>query len=860
VLTAIQASNRDRRSDHHVSNDPETNDDDVSPDEAQAEVVDEPKPVKPPARWSEVWHLPALVGAAGMLVVGIMALMLTRPETNFDMLLDELGGTISNKRYEGAFAKCRHLDTSYDLMSPTQQSRFHALRGDLYYSRQFDEGGLLEENLTRCIGDYHAAEELGAELTPDQLYRVTDSLINLSRINEAHEFLARIPAANATLRHRLIRSLVERNIALRDMDYDRTFELLGQLLAEPDLDREDRIWAIANRAELQIERGYVVEAVNGLLVAIQQLTAEGYDQFPALYVLLGRGYYELGDHERSLEHLNYASKWLEATDELRSSVLFLLGRIAQNASDMEEAFLNFDTVIKELPSASAYLPSLLGRAEIYAQTDRFPPALEDYTNLIAQLVDLSRRGKDRRDITSDDVTASMIVWHDRLQAAGDLVMAKRFLKAAERLYESGEPIPDNLLVRLANTHAEFAQSLLDGALQAGRDVAEKKGLSTALITRERLDPATQVEIRQGFLSAAEYYRTRAIRNQLDDPQTTLDSLWSAAQAFDKGGDYVMAIESLKQFIQRSAGEPRQVDGMYFLGRCYQSVGDYAGAIVQFRELIDRHTKTLAAEHSYVPLAQCHLSRNTGEDAIEAERILSNVVISGAPAGPSDTLGPTSSDYKDALVELGSLYLDSDRYQLSQDPQTYPVKAVEILDEAVKRCTDDPRIVLLQYRLAHAYRRYAAMVEKELELEHTYAQRADMSSRREQYLEEAVANYASAINGFEQIKVHQRTPLEKQCLKLAYLWKADCVFQLGRFAEARDLFEEIANRYPEDTVALTARMQIVNAYVKEGNYNDARTAHRRALRMLTQFPDSAFDGELLNAEGWEEWLRSSQVIE
>ena len=180
--------------------------------------------------------------------------------------------------------------------------------------------------------------------------------------------------------------------------------------------------------------------------------------------------------------------------------------------------------------------------------------------------------------------------------------------------------------------------------------------------------------------------------------------------------------------------------------------------------------------------------------------------------------------------------------------------------AIERLPDDPRRYDLHYNLAHAYRRTADTIRGELGRGEVGPRRDEHGRRLRELLSAAVANYSDAIDGYQQIPSHQRTTLENESLKLAYLWRADCVFEKGDYAAARDLYESIANQYANDPVALTARMQIVNAYAQEGSYKEARTAQNRALRMLREMPDSAFDNELLDREAWEEWLSWGAKLE
>lgn len=833
--------------------------DDVSEqgDTAAGADAEAARPAAPP--WRDVWQIPTFIVSLLLLLGGTAMLVTSRPLPDYDELLNAVETAVAHRDWERGFRRIEAVERFVNEMPPSRQARFHLLRGDLFYGRQQDEPGEPEANYGQVYGHYLKAEELGAALDAARLYRLSNSLIELGKIGLAIQFLDRIPKAESALRHDLVKKLVEQNVQLPDMNYAETFALLDRLLYEPDLKAEDRIWTLARRAELQIEQSYLVEAINGLLIAAQTLRAEGINTFPELYVLLGRAYYETGDHDQAQRYLDLAENWLEPAHELVSEILLYRGYMAENVKDMDTAAAAFNRVIEEFPSTRAHHLAMLGRATVNAENRRHREALDDYAALIAEVRRELDLGRQRRDLGPDDITDSLIIWHDKLIDELNYEMATRFLVAAERLYEQQPPMPDRLLIRLANTHRLLADAMFEAGLKLTSEAAAKANSPFAAPDPARLDPATRLEIRRAYLASGEYYRRRADALLNRDLEGSLDSLWAAALVFDKGGDYALAEDSLQRYIRMSSGESRQVEGMLMLGRIYESTGAYDQAILQFKTLQEKHPRTLAAEHSYVPLARCYLDDLTDPRPKEAERLLLSVVRHGAPVDGKPVLNPEATDYREALITLGILYSRAHRYNLEREPAAYYPVAIEYLDEATKRYRDDARIVDLHLHLAHAYRWNAHAIDGELKLAQPNAQRDLLSRERLRSLDSAVANYTLAINGYDSIKPHQRTEVQEQSLKLAMLWRADCVFSMGRFAEARAMYETVANRYPNDAVAMMARMQIVNAYAEAGDLDEARTAHHRALAILRDMPESAFDDEVFNRETWENWLQWTDAL-
>ncbi len=209
------------------------------------------------------------------------------------------------------------------------------------------------------------------------------------------------------------------------------------------------------------------------------------------------------------------------------------------------------------------------------------------------------------------------------------------------------------------------------------------------------------------------------------------------------------------------------------------------------------------------------------------------------------------DYRDALIELGTLYYDDSDY----------VRAVERLDEAVRRYPGDPRIGEMQFRLADSYKRHAADLKQELGSPGLApVERDRIESQRTHHLGTAKQLFSAIVEGGDaQLPPGQRQ-ISDQLLRYAYLYRADCAFELGRFAEAVEHYDKVAGRFPKHHSSMTALIQIVNCYTSLGDDNRARTAHRRALTRLKKLPDEAFEAPdaLLDRSAWERWLENMPV--
>jgi len=842
-------------------------------DEAQLEAEAEALHASPESvRFRDVWQLPTLVASLGLLAIGLFMLMNSRPPNEYSEMLNNASESSNRGKYDTGLQILTELEPHLGELAVLDQARYHQIRGDLFYSKQMVDGGDLQSNLETVVREYRSSEEMGLPLTPEQIFRMTDSLISLSRIQTALDYFAKLSSMDSDRRHRVLKRLIERNLTARKKDYRRTYELLGQLTDEPDLSGDDRVWAEARMAELRMSQGFTDEAINGLLVAIQQLMADGINDLPELYVLLGRGYFEIGDNESARKHLNYAQDLLPAADSRRGQALLYLGKIGQAEDDWDGALSLFDLVVTDFPGTRSYLPALLGRAEVYARTGRHKAALDDFTLLITEAV--RERGGGSVDESAnfpEQVSTVLMTLHDRARIQDQIDLALRYLKLASRLFDDDlQLMQDELLLRLAETNELAGQVTIDRAIEAA--IAKKQAEAaqlppdsndTILSTNQpdtvrpesiRLDPATLQKARRHFVEAGRYYAQRAALLQVDDPEGTIASLDLAANSYDRGGDLQNAVASLKEFIRLTANDPRQVKGIFKLGRVYQGLGDMDGAIAQFKLLIQDHPNTLEAHRSYVFLAQAHLQNEDHPDAAEAERLLLHVV--NGDAG----LTPEAPEYADALIELGTLYSMAKEAGLPLEPAVYYPKAIQRLTEATERYPNHLRITEVYYRLGHAYGKSADVLAEELKRDMPETDRRGLQRLRESHLRNAMAAYRVAIDRFESIPMHKRTRVEEQDLKFAKLWRADAAYSLGQYPAAIPLYNEVVERYENDVAALMALVQIVNTYAEMGDFRAARAAQNRARRLLKEMPDKAFADGLLNREAWEQWLMWERAID
>jgi hypothetical protein len=140
-----------------------------------------------------------------------------------------------------------------------------------------------------------------------------------------------------------------------------------------------------------------------------------------------------------------------------------------------------------------------------------------------------------------------------------------------------------------------------------------------------VDPATQREAREHLMRAGEYYRLHAARSVQTDSKGYGDSLWAAADMFDRAGDLSSSASAFQQFAADFPGDSRKATALFRLAEAQRAGGDMEAAARIYRELIAGRASSREsgpiADESYVPLAITLLGDHKTENDAEAEEHL-----------------------------------------------------------------------------------------------------------------------------------------------------------------------------------------------------------------------------------------------
>lgn len=655
-------------------------------------------------------------------------------------------------------------------------------------------------------------------------------------------------------RIRLTKLVVEANLRSTQPRDELTLELLSELSGIPSLNADDRAWVLARQAELLIASGRAEDAIVKLLPRIRvNVNAElKPDVEGELYLLLGRAYFDVGQNDAAIRQLEAADRLLEEGSVQRAQAELLLGRIYQTLGNLEGAKERFAQVVSGYSTTPSYLPAMLGLAEVEGavggsgapEGGDAAKELESSIQRYAQIVDTLKTTSEKRELTRERVSSSLMERHqDRFQA-GDLPSALRFAQLAESMYPDAE-VPGPVHAALARTHRRIA----DEALAAAK---ERGGVDFKITD---LNAVERTEIKQSFLAAADHYTSLAGLLAAFDNRAYGEALWASADSYDLAGDLEQAKKAFSTYAQGSSDDdPRKPEAKFRLAQVFQAQRDYTSAAGLYKSLREskassgprRQGGSFWGDQSIVPLARCLLADTNPDNNEEAEGLLLSVV-------EGSVVAPDASEFREALIELGRLYYHSgNRY----------AKAIERLSEAVRRYPNDRRRDELQYWLADSLRLSAAQITTELKQSLPQAQRQELERTRGQRLRDAMTSYERVRVALEQRPSAKLSELDRIYLRNANFYLGDCAFDLGDFDAAVKSYDAARQRYADDPASLVAMVQIVNAYVAQGRWAEARTANERAAQHLSRFPEAVWNRPDLPMERrhWERWLEARTLLD
>ncbi|MBA4120561.1 MAG: hypothetical protein C0513_07685 [Isosphaera sp.] len=420
--------------------------------------------------------MPALGLSAALLVAGMASLALRAPKEDPLGPLRQAKDKLESGDAEGALGLLNGA-----VLASVQQGQiggdgvaeFHLLRARATAQAQSRLGVRSQENFGIVAEEFESARGAGALLEPADLSVLAGALVELGRIDEALTLADTLEAEHPKLATSLLEAVVEHNVARAPQRADQTLALLSRLARDPTRSVDRRAWSLARETRLRLDAGFTQEGVARLLRMLPRLEPEpglSAERRGELLVLLGRGYYELGDAEQAAAHLERAVELLGASDPSRGSAELLLAsmlsaRGGANGEHLEAARAQFARVRRAYDLTDLVGPALLGYAQTSAALQDDTEALEAYGELVG-LVGGAGDGGGGPGVTREQVASSLLERHKDRAARGEPLLALRYAELAERTWD--DRAPAELILGIARAHLALAEEAIAQRTHAGQ--------------------------------------------------------------------------------------------------------------------------------------------------------------------------------------------------------------------------------------------------------------------------------------------------------------------------------------------------------------------------------------------------------
>jgi len=785
--------------------------------------------------WRNAWQVPALLVGAGMLMLGVAYSIATSPDPDMGPRISRANRLIESEEYQQAIEL---LNTEvYPWVEKPEtpiesKVNYHLAKARSIFRGQKKLNLNDDRNHVAVIREYLEAERLGGALAPKDLASLANTYIARDEIDQALQRAREIPESQRYLRDAIRKEAAESMLDRVNPETDKAMDLLADMLIDPNLKIEDRVWALETQGDVRLSLGFADETITRILRAMPRLDRASADGRSRLHLILAKAYNTLGATKQADAEIETALSMSVDGDPHYPEILLIQAIVEDAQGNTMKARDLYEEIGAKYSNSSAYPRALLGLGETEAALDEPVLSFDSYSTLVELYDSFGIESYPSR----KEVLDSLLAQADDSLSTGNADDSIHYATLADQLYR-GQEIPSGVLESLALAHQAAAENLL------GKPMSEVRTLLG-------LDPSTRAEVQRHLISAATNYRMHAERHVVSNLPVYAESLWRSADLFDRAGDQPEAIQAFKTYSESMPSDPRHAEALFRLAESLRALGDFKTAADVYNGLIEARDGSAGADigpfadASHVPLAQAYLYDEDPANDADAEKLLVTAL--------NGSMGTTQTElFRDALLELAGLYDRTDR----------PERAIERYDEFAARYPDDPDAGTVLFKLADAHRRLSDLIDASLNEVMPAAERnrrlASITKNRHQ----AIDQYEKAIEELGRKPDSQLGLFESIALRNSYFYLGDCAFDLGEYDNAIQYYDRARDRYVSDPASLVAMVQIVNAYIETGQLGRARTANERARRFYETIDDDVWNDPNLPMDraDWERWLSSSEIL-
>ena len=758
-------------------------------------------------RFAHLWQLPLLVLSVGLF--GAAGYLFINPGhgLTIDQKIQVARIYLNYNRPEAALDQLNKVLTT-EKLTPDREGKVHLMMAETLEQAQAQRHLSLATNHASIIEQTRLAMGDGVKPDADTYRRLGDSYDATGEPEKALESYRRAMAMDPRWFPHLQRKVID--LQLTQADKAPAEASIDEYLKEPKLADGERAWGLRQKGRLLTARGSYIEAKT-LFDESRGLSQDPGAQGESNY-WLGYAMWKLGQIPESERLLRLARNQLKTSHPLDADAAYLLGKIRQQQGDMKEAGSFYQAVLTGHPGSPIARLARLGRAQTRIGLGQDAGGLSDIHELANQMLGDASAAKDKPEVVAGiRQAAAVMVGQQKLNGALELLGYERLLEPT---------VTSDFYSRLASTYEKLSDQV-EGSLLEAPNAVEK-------LSRQQM-------VRKYRTLAADAYTGYSHSLTVSNDKEHAQAMWKAVELYDRAGELQMVTSTLELFAAERPDDGQTPDALLRLGRGYQAMGLFDKAIGAFERNQFRYPQSLAASKSGVPLAQAYIAKGP-EFYARAEKVLIGVL-------QSPVLSPEAEEFGQSLFELAQLYSRTSRFE----------DAIQRLDEIAQRYPNDPRMPQLVFLTADGYRKSAAALltgksaDPKSNQAEIQAARAERLGNAKRYFEKLIEMFKDREPGGE---------LDRLYLKLAYFYRADCMYALKDYDGAISAYDVAAMRYKDDASALSAYVQIVNAYCEKRNFNEAKRANERAMTLLSRMPQEAFTNGAFSMpkEYWQQWLK------
>lgn len=481
--------------------------------------------------------------------------------------------------------------------------------------------------------------------------------------------------------------------------------------------------------------------------------------------------------------------------DVSSKAMYLLGVGFAESGDVQAALAQFERMRKAQPDTPEAFAAAIAQADLLRREHKDADAVVLYRHALAGFSPSAE---------SPNPWVSTEELKTRL-----LSVCQQYVRNEQ--YE--------LAVNLARAIAPLAGSVKSGELAA--ETLQTWGQSLLLKAERQPWPksdAVRQQARKVFRAAGQTF-ARLAANHLASRQYT-DYVWQSATGYFQGQDYHNAVRMTREYLKYETRR-RNPQALVMLGESLLALDRINEALRALQECIEFYPRDAAAYRARLVASRACWEK--GETA-QSETLLRDNLT-------GEFLTPASTEWRESLFALANLLHETRRWG----------EAVTRLDEALQRYPDARQSLTARYLLADSYQQLANAAADKLQRDLPAGGAQELPLPVRSNLEKSLDQYRQLQHALARRQESESlTPAEQAMLRNAQFAEGGILSELGQYDEAARMLLGVVNRYQQTPTALSAYVQIVDIYRRQGKSAEARTALAQAKLVLARLkPDAPF---------------------